>query len=485
MLLLSVCTVQPSRPRTKQFSKNHASTLWLYDHAMKGGGRPSKNTLPPGTSRLGFVVDGDANSPQMATLLENDGGRIRLSIPWNQYVGEEYRRWFLRANFGDDPDRTRYRYDVPDCLVFHDNQGSVSLVGCRWQGAGEEIVTKLGVGRISVDYAVFGGRIGSNYRRLNGLRSELVGLGDWMGLRSLSEKIEFDESRLIAANLRLEAPSPVRLSRRMNLTVAPAFSINRSVPDTTALRERMYIQTTMKRPQAWSDHLMLHQAVRDLVSLSAWRDSHFTGHNALREDDPRRTLSGHAVASRWSPVETYMTQIPSSDDDLSKSTRREPLFTFQDVGTSGIAAWIRLRLHMRRGIDPILSSLYNDQTVLSRLAAVGIGFEALAYQIAIDASVSKSVAGRENHRSRLVRVGNEVKLPLPFTVDDWATRATDAYNGIKHADRPEVDMLDAINAWRESVLVFRLWVATRLRATGSAVRKTAAGDRMREPYVRT
>jgi len=139
---------------------------------------------------------------------------------------------------------------------------------------------------------------------------------------------------------------------------------------------------------------------------------------------------------------------------------------------------------MRRGIDPILSSLYNDLTILSRLASVGIWVRNLAYQIAIDAGVSKSVAGRESHRSRMVRVGNEVKIPLPFTVDDWATRATDAYNGIKHADRPEVDTLDAINAWRESVLVFRFWVATQLRATGTTVKKRANDDRMREAYVR-
>lgn len=452
-----------------------------YAPVMSTGGRPQGNTLPVGTSRLGFVIDGDTSSPDMATLLENDGDAIRLTIPWQHRYGDEYRRWFSGegAQYGDDPDQSSYRYDVPTSLEFVDRLGHLTLVGCRVAGYNNNLGTRMGAGRIRADYAVLGGRGGTRYEKIHGLRSELMGLGDWMGLRSLTQSVERDENRLTTANLRLKAPAPIRISRQLNLRVAPSFSISRSGPDATTLRERMYVETRVKSARDWDDHLALHRAVRDLVSLSSWHESRFTGLHAIRDDNPTRALSGDPIDQKWNPVEGHLTRgDPTDDGDPPRS-----LFTYQDTGSAGVAAWIRLRSHFSRGIDPIISSLYSQSTVQTQLAAVAIGFEALGYQLALDAGVAKKQAGNETIHDRLLRVGNEVSLPLPFDVAGWARRTSDAYNGIKHANRAEVDVINALNASRESVLLFRLWVATRVSATGQRVVEQVQSDRMSDPYI--
>ena len=426
------------------------------------------------------MVDGDPSTPPMATLLENDGTAIHLTVSYTREYGGAYERWFAGngVSYGDDPNRTKFKYEIPRCLEFEDNLGPTSLVGCRFRSANQQLLSGNGTGRILVEYVVLGGRGGARYAQINGLRSELVGLGDWMGLRSLREETKVDrENRLVSATLHLESPDPVPISNRLNLKVAPSFTVIRSGPDSTTIRERMYVQTHVARARSWDDHLELHQAIRDLVSLSSWRESVFSGISAIRDDDPHRAASGDPRGQKWNPVVATMI-----DSEAEGDSGPRPLFKYQDVGRSGVTAWVKLRSHFRRGIDPMLTSLYTPASVQSRLAEVGIGFEALAYQMALDDNVPEKTAAWEQHEDRLVRVGDSVELPLPFTIAEWAERTSQAYNGIKHANRAEVDIIDALNAWRESVLVFRAWVATRIGATSDAVVERLQFDRMTFPY---
>ena len=127
-------------------------------------------------------------------------------------VRVNFERWLSGDStlWGDDPDKTRYRYSVPDVLWFFDNAGRVTLVGCS--ALGYTSGATGGIGRINVRRAVFGGRSGVDYRRIHALRSDIPGLSQWMNLRSLSFQREDDESgRLTSLRIDLMSPSPTPL----------------------------------------------------------------------------------------------------------------------------------------------------------------------------------------------------------------------------------------------------------------------------------
>lgn len=267
--------------------------------------RVPSNVLEVGVPRLGWFADGDPNTPQSAGMLLDTGTHIELTIAWADRHSP-YQRWFYgrSANWGDDPDKTRYRYTVPDMLWFWDARGHVTLVGCT---AGDAMGLGPGEGRVHVRLAVIGGQVGTDYRQINGLRSELPGLGEWMSLRSLSHKTTNDaQGRLKALDLHLESPKPVMLSHALNLCIRPNFSFNMpATPDTATIQESLQIGSLTTRPREWLDHLVAHNTVRQLVNVAAWSPFGYSSLWAHRSDDPRRVIDGRAVGTRWAEVRSY------------------------------------------------------------------------------------------------------------------------------------------------------------------------------------
>lgn len=143
----------------------------------------NKNILEVGNPRLAWFADGDETTPETATLLEDTGSQIILRVPWTGMASRSpYERWFHGAStqWGDDPERSRFKYEVPKTLWFQDVEGSVTLVGCR--SAGFKSTMRSGQGRVDVQFAVLGAGGTSDYQKINGLRSSMPGLSNWMRL---------------------------------------------------------------------------------------------------------------------------------------------------------------------------------------------------------------------------------------------------------------------------------------------------------------
>ena len=84
----------------------------------------------PGEARLGWLVDGSDETPNVSTMLQRDEDPLRLTVPW---VGRDspYQRWFGSGiRWGNDPDRTRFRYEPPEMLWFVSPDGRIGLVDC-------------------------------------------------------------------------------------------------------------------------------------------------------------------------------------------------------------------------------------------------------------------------------------------------------------------------------------------------------------------
>ena len=442
------------------------------------------NVLVEGKPRLGWFVDGDPETPEVAVMLQDTGEQILLTMPTQGLSGRRqgpYDRWFTPgARFGDDPGRTRRSYEPPRVVMFLDNDGPVVLVGCRAGGGGSNL--GAGVGLIVPNFAVLGGN-NLKYDKVNGMRSELPGLALWSGQRSVTTKSETDAGgRVQKVDVSLDSPPQIPLARKMNLTLRPTWRT--SYPDnigTFAAHDVVELVTTAKRPRSWDYHLEGHVAMRDLLVLAAWRRFGFLRLTVNREDDPQRAMSGDPIGPRWAEVATW--RLPKHE-----AWGQDPpfLFSYHDIGPAGVRRWLRMRSHFARAIQPLVAIA--DQTDAyggTRMVQSGIALEALGYQIELDRGGSNlDRRGQLSYAKALQVILDDMPLvPLP-DVEDWKQRSRECYVSVKHPDHGMPDSLVLANTLRENLLVLRVWLASRLGCARAALEARIGSDPLSTRYVK-
>jgi len=438
------------------------------------------NELRVGESRVGQLIDGNEATPEIRTQLQRSAdGRVILFVPWTGGGPEEpYRRWFAGTdtNFGDDPDRTRYAYEVPANLLFHDHLGPVALLGCSSAGYSENWGWDMGAGRARVRYAVLGGR-SLSYATINGMRTSVTGLHSWLGATSIRQTESIDPRR---SEYHIELAPSTTVDGVAGLTLEPSFRRTSGNEGETVLSESTLVQTLWEEPRSWNEHWRVHRAVRDLVAVAAWRNERFTSASVSRDDDPLRVATGDAVGRAWHEV---IAPEVSEGEISPRRTSNEFMFRSGDLRSDALASWIALRDKHSRAIDPIVSALnLQSGTVEVALAMVGIGMEALGYELAL-ATRSKTAANDLSLAKRLELIANSLPVQPPFDVGEWVAGTSEAYNGIKHANRDMPEPVDQLNRVRESRLVFRMWVAAQLGMSTDELLATLKHDPMTNPYV--
>lgn len=430
------------------------------------------NELLPGQSRLGFIYDGLPDTPHVAVELQRTENGIDMRLPWNDEYNPGHERWFSEGIlWGDDPDRTKHRYEVPQQMAFVDPGGPVALVGCRGSGYRSNRGMGVGVGRASVRFAVIGAHDAGRYATINGLRSEIEGLPTFLGVRSVTHGHETDdEGRLIGATIRLKAPPAIKIAKYLNLELRPSYTSGPGDrPDETSVRDRTLLQTLVKKARDWDSHLAVHFAVRDLLRASAWRHLNFVSHSATRDDDPLRMLDGSTRGRQWHPVETALTDLAHQPSQL-KSLEFDLLFRFGDVGNSGVSRWIALHRDHPRIVQPVLRLLeLREATLETHVAQLGMGLEALGLKVALDSKVAKKKAEQEPIEIRVARVAQTLQNRLPFDGAVAAKEIATAYKGVKHANRDLPSADELFVAYRKGVQIFRTWV---LAVTGVPVKRS-------------
>lgn len=430
-------------------------------------------TLEPGAARLGHVYDNDTTTPTLVGMLQrNETGEINLSLTWEN-DGSQLARWFLGgARYGDDPDGTLHRYSVPDVLVFRDGDGAASLLHCRLKSAQMSLGT-VGEGTATAAFAVLG--VGEfDYRTIAGLRSEIGGALNWFGHNSVQQSRTTDDAGLIdSISLHLASPAPVRLGRALNVQLRPHVATRALDAGRTEVHESALIETSVSRPRDLFEHLRVHHAARELISLSGWSFLPFESQWVRRDSDPIRTLDGTDRAPRWSPL---------ISSELRPGPTARPLrflFDFSTVGTTGFARWLRLRARFERGINPIMATLDPRNGGLEGCLALStIGLDGLGYQLALDAGLPPNKSNNESQSARLQRVAHALTVSSGIEVGEWAQRAANANNGLKHANREMPDAPAMHRTLIENQLVFRLWVASRIGVDAATLERRLRIDPM-------
>jgi hypothetical protein len=82
----------------------------------------AKNELIVGQPRLGWFIDGNRDTEQIAVMLQDTGSAIELTVPLRGMFSakDPYGRWWSSGvAFDDDPDRTKHSYEPPRVLLLH------------------------------------------------------------------------------------------------------------------------------------------------------------------------------------------------------------------------------------------------------------------------------------------------------------------------------------------------------------------------------
>lgn len=438
----------------------------------------AKNELIQGEPRLGWFVDGNPNTAQTAVMLRDTGAAIELTIPLLETSDRDdpYGRWWSSGTlFMDDPDRSKFSYTPPRVLMMSDDAGPVVLVGCR--SAGYQSNFTAGRGLIVANYAVLGGK-SLGYEKIHGMRSEMPALAVWTRLSGMTVSVERDDAhRATSVQMTLTTPPPVALARRLNLTMQPTWRTEKPSGSFIAT-EAVKLETMAGRARSWDEHFQVHGALLDLVSIAAWKPFGFSLVEVQRTDAAGRRGSRDVrnTGASWLKVVTH--RLPKHEE-----WDKEPrfLFPYNEVAPRGVKLWLKLRSDYGRAVGPLLNILRSDDPWShASLVQSGIALEMLGYLI----DTIKNGGSHLNSRSQMTfKVGLQVILDdmetKPFSDSaGWIDRASEAYMGAKHPDRPEPDSLDMLNALRENLLVLRFWIALQL-----GVKPRTLNDRIRmEPH---
>ncbi|MEX1135193.1 MAG: hypothetical protein WED83_10155 [Acidimicrobiia bacterium] len=412
------------------------------------------NVLNPGDGRIGWLYDDDESTPHLAVMLQDTGEQIVMSVPFRD-MGSQHARWFAQGiNYGDDPHRTKFAYEPPQQLMFQDPGGQVVLVGCKSDGF-SAMAFSAGVGRIVPNHVVLGAR-NLRYDTLNGLRSEIPWLSGWAGMTSRKESFKTKKGRVDRLDVRMESPPAIKLDRTLNFTMRPTWSAaSPNEEGVIATRDIVEFETTISRPRPWEDHLIPHLRMRELLVVSAWHRFGFTRISVNRTDDPETALSGKTYGERWSDALSY--RLPEHRE------RQQPprfLFTYNDIGATGVRRWLRMSASFERAIQPLIFVADNPGSFKSQILQTGIAFEALGHQLGVEAG--KSPTHQVSFMPALDRVLSDLKFnPLPDP-EDWKKRCRASYMGVKHPDRGVPHSLVLANTLRDNLLVLRFWIAGRL-----------------------
>jgi hypothetical protein len=421
-------------------------------------------------TRIGFVADGDPDTELMAALYEHDETGVRLKIPYAIWADDVRGRWWSQgATYVDDPDRTKYKYSPPSELDYYDSKGAVGFIGCRSGAASRRFggyAPDAGVGVVNARYAVEGAVVASNYVNVNGFRSEIEGLGQWLGYSALKSFMTFPKngsSNQITTTA--EAPADMKLSRRLNLkAVAHAHTTPLQSPEIT-YTSRVFLETFTKSAKAWEDHLTLHFALRDLVRVASWQPVAFRSHQAA---SLKETISIDSEEKQtWREVRTVLTRIAES----TWRTGDRFLFIFDDFSTQGVTKWLDLTKTYTRGIDPFLRLLdLEGATVDAHVMQLGIAVEAIGYQALIDSGTAANRANNIRVKERVDHLLTEVAGAISFTSATFSQDFADAYNSVKHANRAPVALAEKVDLYRQGVEMIRAWVAIRLGVSPAVVK---------------
>lgn len=441
------------------------------------------NELTVGTIRVGDFIDFYEETPQVKATLERSEQGISVVLSWSE-PDSPYAFWFLGADTFRITNAGRPAAAAPPPpkrALFYDSHGFVLLTRC-WPRGYHTHALGPGTGRLWAKAAILDVNRDIEFDKPHGLRTEISGLREWLGVTSWEQTVTWQGEATAALSSKRASSIEVGSYRGLTISLVPTWQIQPDPAlDRRIVLDLLYCTTRSSTGEDWGTHLHAHRAFRDLLVISRWQPESCVEAAALREDDPLLTMDGKEHGDQWREV-----IVPQDERTPQPAGYRPHLIKYEDLKEAGLLRWLTLRDQFARALDPVISSIdLREVTPSALLAQTGPGLEALGYLLLLRDGVSAKKAAATPLKVRLERILNDLHGCLPFDGSTWARSTVEAYNGLKHANRDEPDPVDMINAWRESILVTRTWVALELGVPPTAAKERLQHDPQRHPYQKT
>ncbi|WP_422116535.1 hypothetical protein [Brachybacterium sp. UNK5269] len=432
------------------------------------------NVLVVGEPRLGWLVDGVAETPPISVLLRDTGNDVELTVPLGPLGARKgaYEGWFdsAAAPTGGPVQQDIYPR-IPRQLLVEDVHGAVVLVGCSFGSVRQSF--HAGQGKIIANFAVLGARR-LDYGQIDGMRMEVPALARWMRFRGSEWVVQrHRDGRVKSASIELPESETTVLSEALELSAVTTWRTARPEAGKFFVREQVLVETRRASAVSWDEHLAAHDALLDLISLSAWRPFGIARLQVRREDD----VVAPDGRARWLDVVTHW--LPEHEAWASDP---KFLFHFAQIDVDGVARWCQLRTDYADAVGPMMSVLRSaHQWSHASVVQSGVALENLGYLIEVKKNEGRrlNARGQISFRGALGAIIEDMEdVPLE-DVDRWKMRAIECYMGAKHPDRATPDAAVMGETLRENLLVVRYWVALQVGASPESLRSALATDLLR------
>lgn len=434
-------------------------------------------------ARIGAVFRIDDDKPIGVGQLTITGEQILLEVPTDLGIS-------MRMEL-PDPFTEAAQPDFLRRLVFVDNSLKIGLGDCRIIGQssnwGGDLTGRL---RISARSAVTLGKRTDNYFEISGLRSEIDGLAAWTSLSSVEKTVHHDDVGLISGlTTSAHSQPPLAIGSALGLEFNPHFSFDESrVDGTHTITEKVLVQTMVDEPIDWDEHVRVHQSIQDLLTIVYWRRCTLRVSDVANKNHPIIDPSnGAGLGTKWqNAVSTWNGRAnPATSSVLTD--RDFPIFTFEDIGASGVRRWVDEKEEWSRIVGPLSSSRFQrGATIEVFLLQVGVAIEALGYKIA-DREATLNSRGQLKFPEYLRRIhdsldcsvssvlrGDDQNNVPPFAgFDEWADAFNALYKGAKHADQPPPEPVRAWVIASSGALLVRLWLAREFGVPRAKLERSA------------
>lgn len=448
----------------------------------------SDNTLEIGQVRVGWLYPGEVKEGAgIPATLVREGHRVQALIPVeSRYSSSPAARWGTEGGcYGDDPDRTKYQYKVPNNMYFIDDRGPVLLADCRISGGRERTFSLGGVlQKVSVGAAIFSSRA-YNTNSFNGYRTEIENLSQWFQMNTIKTRPVCEEVdgayRVKSVETKASSAGEILIDESRGLKFKSDFTVVPNSSSTKVVYESHdVLESYRDETIPFIKGMKEHDAIRDLLMISSWSVHQFVSIVVSRDND-----RGNLGAIAWRNVISERWETTKNIDIDNKDF----IFTYNDIESDGVRKWLEISEKYPRALNPILATIrWNSGTVENELFNLCSGVEALGryiYQESPDKSLGGSKNGKIYLHNALQNIINQIpKGVLPYvkkfensrngkvvnSLPGWADKINNSYNSVKHYGDEEIDygnIFESIDLLR---IIIVSWVGARLGAKPEILR---------------
>mgnify|MGYP000854385130 CR=1 FL=1 len=446
----------------------------------------SDNTLEIGQVRVGWLYPGEVEEGKgIPATLVRDGHRAQALISVeSRYSSSPAARWGTEGIcYGDDPDRTKYQYKVPNNMYFIDDRGPVLLADCRISGGRERTFSLGGVlQKVSVGAAIFSSRA-YNTNSFNGYRTEIENLSQWFQMNTIKTRPVCEEVdgayRVKSVETKASSAGEILIDESRGLKFKSDFTVVPNSSSTKVVYESHdVLESYRDETIPFIKGMKEHDAIRDLLMISSWSVHQFVSIAVSRDND-----RGDFDAIAWRNVISERWETTKNIDIDNKKF----IFTYNDIESDGVRKWLEISEKYPRALNPILSTIrWESGTVENELFNLCSGVEALGRYIARDyPETSFEDGGRAYLQDALQNIINQVpKGILPYVkkgegdregkvvyfLPEWADKINNSYNSVKHYGDEEINYDDVLESIEMLKIIIISWVGVQLGADTTTLR---------------